>query len=182
MAEEGLAQIQTLYAVERAARDMDPDDRRRYRDQHARPLWATLRVWLDTHRPQVPPQTALGKALAYLANEWDKLVVYLQDGRLEIDNNRTENALRPFCVGRRNWLFSDSVAGVKASANLYSLIESAKANGLEPYAYLRKIFTDLPKAQTIEDLEALLPTAIRPDQIVMALPVVLPKNKNDVTK
>ena len=182
LAEEGLTQIQKLYAVEKAARDMVPDDRRRYRDQYARPLWATLRTWLDTNRPGVPPQTALGKAMAYLANEWDKLVVYLQDGRLEIDNNRTENAIRPFCVGRRNWLFSDSVAGVKASANLYSLIETAKANGLEPYSYLRTIFTDLPKAQTLEDIEALLPTAMRPDQIVMALPVALPQNKNDVTK
>ena len=182
LAEEALAQIQKLYAVEKAARGMTAEDRHRYRDQHARPLWATLRIWLDTHRPGVPPQTALGKALAYLANEWDKLVVYLTDGRLEIDNNRTENAIRPFCIGRRNWLFSDSVAGVKASANLYSLIESAKANGLEPYAYLRRIFTDLPKAQTIEDLEALLPTVIRPDQIAMDLAVALVKNKNEVAK
>ena len=182
LAEEGLTQIQKLYAVEKAARDMTAEDRHRYRDQHARPLWAALRTWLDTHRPQVPPQTALGKALAYLANEWDKLVVYLTDGRLPIDNNRTENAIRPFCIGKKNWLFSDSVAGVKASANLYSLIETAKAAGLEPYAYLRKIFTDLPRAQTIDDLEALLPTVIRPDQIVMALPIALPKNKNDVTK
>jgi hypothetical protein len=79
-------------------------------------------------------------------------------------------------------IFSDSVAGVKASANLYGLIETVKANGLEPYAYLRRIFTDLPKAQTIDDFEALLPTVIRPNQIVMALPVALPKNKNEVTK
>ena len=127
-------------------------------------------------------RTALGKAMAYLANEWDKLIVYLQDGRIEIDNNRTENAIRPFCVGRRNWLFSDSVAGVKASANLYSLIETAKANNLEPYAYLRTLFTDLPRAQTLDDIEALLPTVLRPDQIAMALPVALPKNKNEVTK
>ena len=182
LAEEGLAQIQRLYAVEKAARGMTPEDRRRYRDQHARPLWTALRTWLETRRPGVPPQTALGRAMAYLANEWDKLVVYLTDGRLEVDNNRTENTIRPFCVGRRNWLFSDSVAGVKASANLYGLIETVKANGLEPYAYLRRIFTDLPKAQTIDDFEALLPTVIRPDQIVMALPVALPKNKNEVTK
>jgi transposase len=182
LAEEGLTQIQKLYAVEKAARGMTAEDRRRYRDQHARPLWATLRIWLETHRPGIPPQTALGKALAYLANEWDKLVVYLTDGRLEADNNRTENAIRPFCIGRRNWLFSDSIEGVKASANLYGLIETCKANNLEPYAYLRKIFTDLPKAQTIEDLEALLPTVIRPDQIAMALPVTLPQNKHEVTK
>ena len=76
-------------------------------------------------------------------------------------------------------MFSDSVAGVKSSANLYSLIESAKAHGLEPYTYLRRIFTDLPKAQSIADFEALLPGAMKPDQIAMPLPVSLPKNKNE---
>ena len=94
---------------------------------------------------------------------WDKLVVYLTDGRIPIDNNATENALRPFCVGRRNWLFSDTVAGVQASANLYGLIETAKACGLEPYHYLRRIFTDLPKARTLEDIEALLPMNLTSD-------------------
>ena len=179
LAEEGLQQIQRLYAVEKIVREVTPEDRYAYRLEHAKPLWEALRVWLATHRPQVPPQTALGKALGYLHNEWDKLVVYLQDGRLAIDNNATENALRPFCVGKKNWLFSDSVAGIKSSANLYSLIESAKACGLEPYTYLRRIFTDLPKAQSIPDFEALLPGAMKPDQITMALPVSLPKNKNE---
>ena len=98
-----------------------------------------------------------GKALNYLHNEWDKLVRYLDDGRLEIDNNAAENAIRPFVLGRKNWLFSASVKGVKASANLYSLIETAKANGLEPYAYLRHVFTELPKATTVEAIEALVP-------------------------
>jgi transposase len=87
--------------------------------------------------------------LRYLHNEWDKLVVYLGDGRLEIDNNLVENAIRPFVTGRKNWLFSDSVAGVEASANLYSLIETAKANGLEPYAYLREVYEQLPRADTV---------------------------------
>ena len=112
---------------------------------------------------------ALGKALAYLHHEWDKLIVYLGDGRLEIDNNRTENAIRPFTLGRKNWLFSASVRGVKASANLYSLIETAKACGLEPYAYLRRVFTELPQAQSVEALEALLPGQI-PAQGDLALP------------
>ena len=79
--------------------------------------------------------------------------------RLEIDNNRCENAIRPFVTGRKNWLFSDTVQGAKASANLYSLIETAKANGLEPYAYLRRVFTELPAAATAEHVEALLPWA-----------------------
>ena len=113
--------------------------------------------------PQITPSSATGKALSYLHNEWDHLTCYLDDGRLEIDNNGAENAIRPFVVGRKNWLFSASVKGVKASANLYSLIETAKANGLEPYAYLRQVFTELPKADTVEAIEALLPGNI--DQV-----------------
>ncbi len=129
------------------------------------PVLNKLRTWLNATQPQVPPATAIGKALHYLNHEWDKLIRYLDDGRLEIDNNRAENAIRPFVVGRKNGLFSDSVKGVKASANLYSLIETAKANGLEPYAYLRVLFTELPRAETVEDIEALLPGRINRDHI-----------------
>ncbi|MCP3669012.1 MAG: IS66 family transposase, partial [Gammaproteobacteria bacterium] len=89
--------------------------------------------------------------------QWRKLVRYLEDGRLAIDNNLAENAVRPFVIGRKNFLFSDSVKGVKASANLYSLIETAKAGGLEPYAYLRYVYTHLPGAAAESDIEGLLP-------------------------
>ena len=134
-----------------------PEERYTYRLIHAQPILDELRAWLDEVLPQVPPQSATGKALNYLHNEWSKLIGYLNDGRLEIDNNHSENTIRPFVIGRKNWLFSDSVRGVNASANLYSLIETAKANGLEPYAYLRRVFTELPKADTVEAIEALLP-------------------------
>lgn len=100
---------------------------------------------------------ALGKAMYYAHRQWPKLTLYLADGRLPIDNNLTENAIRPFVIGRKNFLFCDTVAGAHASANLYSLIETAKANGIEPYAYLRSIFTDLPRATSVEQIEALLP-------------------------
>jgi transposase len=103
------------------------------------------------------------KALSYLHEQWPKLIRYLDDGRLEIDNNLTENAIRPFVVGRKNWLFSDTIQGVNASSNLYSLIETAKANGLEPYAYLRKVFTQMPVAQSVEHIEALLPFDVSTD-------------------
>jgi transposase len=86
---------------------------------------------------------------------------------LEIDNNLAENAIRPFVVGRNNWLFSDSVAGVSASANLYSLVETTKANGLEPYAYLRHLFAELPRAGTVEAIEALLSGNVNPEQITL---------------
>ena len=164
-AHRGLALIQKLYGVEKVMRHATPEERYTYRQQHAQPILDELRIWLDETLPQVPPQSAAGKALHYLNNEWAKLIRYLNDGRLEIDNNRAENAIRPFVIGRKNWLFSDSVRGVKASANLYSLIETAKANGLEPYAYLRRVFMELPKAQTVEAIEALLPGVIGKDQI-----------------
>jgi transposase len=157
IAHHGLALIRKLYRIEKQARDFKPEDRHAHRMEHARPVLDKLRQWVDTKLPQVPPQTATGKALSYLHEQWPKLIRYLEDGRLEIDNNLTENAIRPFVVGRKNWLFSDTVQGVTASANLYSLIETAKANGLEPYAYLRKVFTDLPAASNVEDIEALLP-------------------------
>ena len=116
-----------------------------------------MRRWLDSVRGHAPPSTLVGKALNYLDNQWPGLIRVLDDGRLEVDNNLCENAIRPFVMGRKAWLFSDTPAGAEASARLYSLIETAKANGLEPYAYLRHIFTELPKATTLAEIEALLP-------------------------
>ena len=159
----GLATIQRLYRVEREAKDLSPLGRQAYRHTHARPILDELRAWLDRSLPEVPPTSAIGKALGYLANQWDKLVAYLADGRLAIDNNRAENAIRPFVVGRKNWLFSDTVHGAEASANLYSLIQTAKANGHAPYDYLRRVLTELPKAERVEDIERLLPFAVDPD-------------------
>jgi transposase len=164
-AHRGLALIQQLYRVETQARKLSAAERYAHRQQYAQPILDTMRRWLDEALPQVPPTSATGKALNYLHNEWHKLIRYLDDGRLQIDNNGAENAIRPFVLGRKNWLFSTSVKGVKASANLYSLIETAKANGLEPYAYLRHVFTELPKAQTVETIEALLPGNINEDQV-----------------
>lgn len=103
------------------------------------------------------PESRLGKAFHYLQGQWPKLIRFLDDGRLPIDNNLAENALRPFVIGRKNWMFSDSVGGAKASANLYSLIETAKAGDIEPYAYLCALFQRLPDVTTIDDVEALLP-------------------------
>lgn len=164
-AHRGLTLIRKLYRVESQAKKLTPEKRYGHRQRHAKPVLEELRTWLDQSLPQVPPTSATGKALHYLHKEWQKLVRYLDDGRLEIDNNLAENAIRPFVLGRKNWLFSDSVKGVKASANLYSIIETAKANGLEPYAYLRYLFTELPKAETVEAVEALLPGSVDKDLI-----------------
>lgn len=112
-----------------------------------------LRAWLDKTRPQVVPSLAL----AYLDKYWSILTRYVERGDLPIDNNRCENAIRPFVVGRKNWLFSNTPAGAHASALIYSLVETAKANGREPYTWLRTVLRELPRASTVEDDEALLP-------------------------
>jgi hypothetical protein len=110
-----------------------------------------------TGRADIAAQNALGKAISYLASNWIKLVRYTEAGYLPIDNNAAERAIRPFVIGRKNWLFSDMPKGATASAQLYSLVETAKANGQEPYAWLRHALERLPTASALEDYEALLP-------------------------
>ena len=157
-----LQKIRTLYAIERRIRDKPPQYRHAARQSESVPVLDALRAWLDETIDNVPPSTVLGKAMGYLRNQWEALVRYCDDGRYGIDTNPVENAIRPFVVGRKNWLFSNTVAGACASARLYSLIETAKANGLDPYAYLRHVFTELPKAQSLAEVEALLPTRLGP--------------------
>ena len=118
-------------------------------DEECVPVLNNLRAWLDEMRPKVAPKTKLGEALTYLDNNWAGLIAYCDEGRYHIDNNTIESHIRPFCVGRRAWLFADTPAGAMASARLYSLVRSAKANKLDPYAYLRHVFTELPKAQSL---------------------------------
>lgn len=156
---EMLRLIAQQYTIERALKDKDADDAERLaaRQQCLAPVIENIHQWLNTHRSQVLPQSLLGKAIAYTQNQWCKLTVFLEHDHIPLDNNRAENAIRPFVIGRKNWLFCDTVAGANASARLYSLIETAKANGLEPHAYLARLFTELPKATTVEDIEALLP-------------------------
>ena len=101
------------------------------------PVLRQLHAWLEKTQPQVTVQNALGKAISYLSNNWNKLVRYTEAGYLPIDNNAAERATRPFVIGRKNRLFSDTPKGATASAQLYSLVETAKANGQEPYAWLR---------------------------------------------
>jgi len=171
-ATRGLSFIRKLYRVERLAnnQDLSPEQRLAFRQQHAQPIMDELGAWLQTSLSQVPPKSAIGKALSYLNNQWGKLTVYLDDGHIPIDNNPAENAIRPFVIGRKAWLFADTVAGAEASANLYGLVETAKANGLEPYRYLRYVFTHLPAADTLEAFEALLPTRVD-CEITNALPL-----------
>jgi transposase len=108
----------------------------------------------------------LGKAISYALRQWDQLMVYINDGRLTMDNNLAENAIRPFVIGRKNWLFSGTPEGAAASALFYSLIETAKANEHEPYSYLRYIFNALPLATSPEDYLAQLPWNLTQAQLL----------------
>lgn len=160
-AKVALAFIRELYLVERALWDKDqpisPEHRVRVRAELSAPIMAKFHAWLEALAPQVLPRSLLGKAVHYTLGQWLKLITFLTHGEVPLDNNRCENAIRPFVVGRKGWLFSDSVKGAIASANLYSIVETSKANGVEPHAYLSLLFERLPHAKKVEDFEALLP-------------------------
>ena len=161
-ADVALNLINKLYGIERDLKEASAEQRHQGRQQHSLPLLAQLKAWLEKTQPQVTAQNALGKAVNYLASNWSRLERYIEAGHLPIDNNAAERAIRPFVIGRKNWLFSDTPKGATASAQLYSLVETAKANGQEPYAYLRHILEYLPQATTVEDYEALLPWRCAP--------------------
>src|SRR5690554_2279459 len=156
-ADWALNQIRKLYAVEKQAKALEPEARQALRDQKSRPLITQLRTWLDKSLTQVLPKSALGRALHYLEGQWQRLTRFLDDGLIPLDNNPAENAIRPFVVGRKNWLFSHTPSGAQASAAIYSLIETAKANGLSPYEYLQFVFETLPTLGEDDDLGTLLP-------------------------
>lgn len=165
MAMQGLSYIRALYRIEEKIKACAPEQRYSIRQSEAKPILDKIRAWLDKAITKPPVSSSVGTALNYLNNQWSALACYIDDGRLRIDNNHTENAIRPFVVGRKNWLFSDTPKGAHASAALYSMIETAKANNLEPYRYLRYIFKELPKAESVEQFEALLPWNVDKDKI-----------------
>ena len=162
-ADKALGYIRKLYALEKAARTggYSPEEVYDLRQRKARPMLAEFEKWLRRKREQTPPKGLLGKAVGYALKQWSRLTGYLEDPTLLIDNNLAENGIRPFVVGRKNWLFAGTPEGARASALLYSLIETAKANDVEPYAYLRHLFEAVPVATTLEAYEALLPWNIK---------------------
>lgn len=159
--------IAKIYKIEKQARKdkLDPDQIKALRQEHTRPIMDKIKAILDERVMTTPPKSLLGKALAYALGQWNRVVVFLEDGRLRPDNNLAENAIRPFAVGRKNWLFAGSPAGAHASAIIYSLIETAKANGLNPYLYLLHVFTTLPQAKTNSEIRQLLPQNLTPQKL-----------------
>jgi transposase len=160
-ADQALTLIQKLYRIEAEVKEAGPTERFWQRIKHSKPILDQLRQWLDKCLEHPIKQGKFAEAVTYLHNQWPKLIRYIENGAWPIDNNRAENAIRPFVIGRKNWLFSASPKGAEASANLYSLIETAKANGLEPGAYLKELLEKLPLAKSVEDIEALLPWVVK---------------------
>ena len=147
--------IGKLYGLEQQLKDKSIKERFTIRQSHAKPIVKELHDWLIKHQDKIPPKSKLGEAISYSLNQFDKFQRYLEDGRLSIDNNRAERAIKPFVIGRKAWLFSNTCNGAHASAILYSLVETAKANGLVVHDYISKCLQHV--AEQPNDLEPLLP-------------------------
>jgi transposase len=146
-----------LYKIEAEIKNLPVEERFQTRLIKSVPLMMAFVGWAEKRLLSTPKKSKLGVALRYLIRNQEKLIQYCGHGKLNIDNNLAENAIRPFVIGRKNWLFSNSVAGAKASAGLYSLVETAKANGLNVFDYLKHIFNEIPKVGSEDELDALLP-------------------------
>lgn len=152
--EEGLAFCNKLFEIERQLRDVTDAERYEGRLEQSVPVLNDFKDWLKYQKPRVLPKSLLGKAIKYCLNQWDKLTGFLLDGRLEIDNNRAERSIKPFVIGRKNWLFSNTAKGATSSATIYSVVETAKENGLNPFNYLVYLLDTLPNID-INDNDAL---------------------------
>lgn len=164
-AAEGAAFFSRLFHLENTFSALSPEERYAKRLEQEKPVLDALLLWANNLMPKTAPKSALGKALHYLLEQWPYLIRYLEDGRLELSNNRAERSIKPFVMGRKNFLFANTPAGAQSSAVIYSIMETAKENGLDPYRYLLWIFRTAPKfASTNADwAEKLLP-AMAPDE------------------
>ena len=156
-ADVAIGKIRKLYLIEDRIKDLSPAQKQQQRQQLSQPLLDDFKQWLDANHTRVLKDSLTYEAMRYALNQWDYLTGYCENGHLNISNALAENAIRPFAVGRRNWLFADTARGAKASATCYSLIETAKANGLEPLSYIEYVLRNIGAADTVEKLEALLP-------------------------
>lgn len=158
IASEGLRYINVLFAIEKKIANFKPEDRQRIRATRSKKVLALYLAWLETTKEKVLPKSKLGIAVNYSLNNWENLTRYIEDERLEISNNRAERAIKPVVIGRKNWIFSASAKGAKASAIIYSIVETAKANGLIPHDYLNYLLEEMPNMEmTQENIDNLLP-------------------------
>ena len=161
--------IAKLSVIEEEIKLLGNDNKKMIREEKAKPLLETLHQYLLNNQPHIPPKSLLGQAVTYTLNQWPKLLTYLEDGRLENSNNRSERAIKPFVMGRKAWLFADSVEGAEAAAIIYSLIETCKHHHVEPYDWLRYVLQTIPSCKTLVEFEALLPFNI--DKKLLAVSV-----------
>ena len=166
LATEAIRMIRKLAKIEDKIKHLKPEGIKNARRKQAKPVILKFKAWLDKNIIHVPPQSILGKAMGYALNQWAKLLRYLEDGRLHISNNHTERAIKPFVIGRKNWIFCSSVKGAEAAAIIYSLIETCKAHKINASDYLAYAFENLPTADTLEKLELLLPFNVDPARII----------------
>jgi transposase len=162
-AKEALERINQLFSIERGLEKYRPERRREARQEKSLPVVEDLRRWLDGIKGDILPKSLLGMAVTYGINQWKKLVRFLEDGRVELSNNRAERSIKPFVIGRKNFLFCNTPQGARSSAVIYSIIEMAKENGLNPHAYLTHLFERLPNMDTSDAaaIEALMPWNIK---------------------
>lgn len=175
-----LIEIGKLYKLEAHIRalidseDLGFDRIKQLRQEQAKPILDALKLWMNDLIGKAPPKSSLGTALSYALKNWRALTEYLDHGHLNIDNNFAENAIRPFALGRKNWLFHGNHDGARASAIIYSLLENAKAHGLKPHQYMTYVLDNIKGAKTEMDVAALLP-----HKVAVAQPQLLMKsNKN----
>ena len=170
LAKEALRFYKALYQIEREAkiRQLTPEQRYALRQREAKPLLAQFKVWLEASWPTVLPQSPLGKAIQYCLKRWSGLIRYIEDGRLEIDNNLTEQQIKPLVIARKNFLFCTSVEGAQALCMHFSLLRTAKSHGLDPYRYYVHVLKRIPFCRTVEDYEKLLAWNIQLDETKIA--------------
>lgn len=156
LAQQALGYFGALYELERQIQELDHESRRRIRQERSKPIVDALHTWMRAQRERVPEGSATAKALDYSLKRWVALTRYLDDGALPIDNNHIENQIRPIAIGRSNWLFAGSLRAGKRAAAVMTLIQSARLNGLDPYAYLKDVLTRLP-TQSASNINELLP-------------------------
>ena len=155
----GLDYCNRLFAIERQLKYVSDKERYEKRLEKSKPLLDEFYIWLKKQKQQTLPKSAFGQAITYCLNQWDCLNSFLLDGRLEIDNNRAERSIKPFVIGRKNWLFTNTPRGARGSAIIYSVIETAKENNLKPYNYILYLFEQLPNVDTGDQaaIDRLLP-------------------------
>jgi hypothetical protein len=165
---EVIKRIAGLYKIEKdlKIKEASADVIKSTRHEKSKPILDSLKIYLEEKQAGVLLKSHLGEAIAYTLNHWVGLNRYLEDGHLEIDNNRTERVIKPFATGRKNWLFCDSVKGADACANIYSLIETCKFHGINPYAYLKHLFSEIRKCNSAQEYENLLPFQFQQEKII----------------